>query len=538
MNPNETNTAAVSQSPSSQIESAPGSQSELKRELTWKDAFWFSSGVPALLLFSIGAIAATVGNISWLVWTLSISMGFLQAFTYAEIAGLFPNKSGGASVYGAMGWLRYSKLAAAVSVWCNWLAWTPVLALGTSLAAAYILNSFFAGSAFTTWELTLVDLEWIRPGLTMRINGIFLLAVLLLFLIFAIQNLGVLKAARLQKVLAIIALLPLILVGIIPLFTNGIELKNLFPINPISGSWDMAGWTLLFGGMFLAAWSTYAFETAICYTSEFKNPKKDTFKAIIAAGLLCIVMFILVPFSFQNALGLEGLLDPGVVSGEGVGSAMANMVGGGIVIGTIIILMLILALVLAIMTSMGGASRTLYQASVDGWFPKFLSHVNKNGAPTRSMWAGLILNVFLLTLSDYTFVLAISNVNYLLFNFLNLNAGWIHRIDRPNWTRPFKVPNWLLVTNVVFAFVNIAFLGMGADIWGPGTLWAGLLSAALVIPLFIYRHYVTDKGKFPEGMLDGVDLEDSNVKRAGIWPYVTIATGIVVILIAHNIAVY
>jgi hypothetical protein len=79
---------------------------------------------------------------------------------------------------------------------------------------------------------------------------------------------------------------------------------------------------------------------------------------------------------------------------------------------------------------------------------------------------------------------------------------------------------------------------MGADIWGPGTLWSGLLSAALVIPLFIYRHYVTDKGKFPEGMLDGVDLEDSNVKRAGIWPYVTIATGIVVILIAHNIAVY
>ena len=36
-------------------------------------------------------------------------------------------------------------------------------------------------------------------------------------------------------------------------------------------------------------------------------------------------------------------------------------------------------------------------------------------------------------------------------------------------------------------------------------------------------------------MLDG---DSSNVKRAGIWPYVTIATGIVVILIAHNIAVY
>lgn len=538
MSANKSSTAAVSQSTSPQIESQAGSQAELKRELTWKDAFWFSSGVPALLLFSIGAIAATVGNISWLVWTLSISMGFLQAFTYAEIAGLFPNKSGGASVYGAMAWVRYSKLTAALSVWCNWLAWTPVLSLGTSLAAAYILNSFFAGSAFTSWELTLLNLEFIRPDLTMRINGSFLLAVLLLFVIFGIQNLGVLKAARFQKVLAIVALLPLILAGIIPLFTNGIQLNNLLPMNPLSGSWDMAGWTLLFGGMFLAAWSTYAFETAICYTSEFKNPKKDTFKAIISAGLLCIVMFTVVPFSFQNALGLKGLVDPGVVSGEGVGSAMANMVGGGVVIGTIIILLLILALILAIMTSMGGASRTLYQASVDGWLPKFLSKVNKNGAPTLSMWTGLLLNVFLLTLSDYTFVLAISNVNYLLFNFLNLNSGWIHRLDRPNWSRPFKVANWLLVTNVVFAFVNIAFLGMGADIWGPGTLWAGLISAAIVIPLFVYRHYVTDKGVFQEGMLDGVDIKDSNEKNAGIWPYVTIAAGIVVMLIAHSIAVY
>ena len=135
MSANESNAAAVQHSPSPQNDSSPSSQAEMKREMTWKDAFWFSSGVPALLLFSIGAIAATVGNISWLVWTLSISMGFLQAFTYAEIAGLFPNKSGGASVYGAMAWVRYSKFAAALSVWCNWLAWTPVLALGTSLAA-------------------------------------------------------------------------------------------------------------------------------------------------------------------------------------------------------------------------------------------------------------------------------------------------------------------------------------------------------------------------------------------------------------------
>ena len=44
--------------------------SELHRVIGWKDAFWVASGVPALVLFSIGGIAATVGTPSVLVWTL------------------------------------------------------------------------------------------------------------------------------------------------------------------------------------------------------------------------------------------------------------------------------------------------------------------------------------------------------------------------------------------------------------------------------------------------------------------------------------
>ena len=53
----------------------------LHRKIDWTGAFWVASGVPALVLFSIGAIAATVGKPSWLVWTLSIGFGFIQAFT-------------------------------------------------------------------------------------------------------------------------------------------------------------------------------------------------------------------------------------------------------------------------------------------------------------------------------------------------------------------------------------------------------------------------------------------------------------------------
>src|ERR1700692_2993047 len=90
------------------IVDAAAKNAGLERGIDWTGAFWVASGVPPLVLFSIGAVAAIVGNLSWIVWTASIIMGFIQSFTYAEIAGLFPHKSGGSSVYGAIGWGGFS----------------------------------------------------------------------------------------------------------------------------------------------------------------------------------------------------------------------------------------------------------------------------------------------------------------------------------------------------------------------------------------------------------------------------------------------
>jgi amino acid transporter len=100
---------------------------------------------------------------------------------------------------------------------------------------------------------------------------------------------------------------------------------------------------------------------------------------------LCIAVYILVPLSFQGALGLAGVMAPGIVDGSGVAQAMANMVGGGPFITNLLVIMLLLALMLAITTAMAGSSRTLYQDSVDGWLPRYLNYVNKNGAPTHGM---------------------------------------------------------------------------------------------------------------------------------------------------------
>jgi amino acid transporter len=344
--------------------------------------------------------------------------------------------------------------------------------------------------------------------------------------------------------MGVAALLPLMLIGIVPLLTGDLPRENFVPLvplghdadgNPIDGAWDKAGWILFFGGLFIAAWSTYGFETAVCYTREFKDPKRDTFKAIFYAGLLCLAVFILVPVAFQGALGLKGMLAPDIYSGMGVGKAMAGMIGGGPYIETFVAILLIFALMLTIMTAMAGSSRTLYQSSVDGWLPRYLSHVNEQGAPTRAMWTDLTFNLILLMMSDYLFILAASNVGYIIFNFLNLNAGWMHRVDRPNWERPYRAPTILIAIGGVLAYVNAALMGAGAEVWGAHTLWTGLIFAALIIPVFLFRHYIQDKGVFPKAMVEDMHLgrEEKVEKRAGVLPYVALAAGVAIVLLTH-----
>lgn len=569
----------------------------LVRAIDWRGAFWVASGVPALVLFSIGGIAGTTGNVAFLVWGVSMVMGLIQSFTYAEIAGLFPNKSGGASIYGAAAWVRYAKVIAPLSVWCNWLAWSPVLSLGCSIAAAYLLNALAPippadAPEVLAWTQVNADTisadsprvnEWLTANtgktttdavgallqedalaaltptirtwtlyshslgaVTFSLNATFWIGAVLMLLVFAIQHRGILGTAKVQTYIGLMVIIPMFIVGVVPILTGQINWSNYSPMVPLAaayvpdpGSWNVGGWTLVLGGMFIAAWSTYGFETAICYTREFRDPKTDTFKAIFYSGLLCLVLYTLVPFTFQGVLGLEGMLATPIVDGSGVAEAMGKMVGGSGFITNVMVMLMILALLLSIMTAMAGSSRTLYQGSIDGWLPRYLSHVNEHGAPTLAMWTDLIVNLGVLAIAaadatSFFFILAVSNVSYIIFNFLNLNAGWIHRIDNDHVDRPYVAPTALIVLGTIFAFVNLVFLGAGAKVWNPMALTAGVIAAALILPVFCYRHYIQDQGIFPDHMLEDLNLSEAEMatKKAGVLPYVTLIAGVLVVVVS------
>ena len=229
----------------------------LRRTIDWKGAFWVASGVPALVLFSIGGISGMVGNLAFVIWIASMGMGFIQSFTYAEIAGLFPSKSGGASVYGAAAWVRYSKFIAPLSVWCNWFAWSPVLSLGCSIAAAYILNALapipaatspavahwiaLHGAGITGGQTAKVAaaVAALTPGIRnwtlfshtlgpvgFSLNATFFIGAVIMLVTFAIQHRGILGTANVQKYIGLLVIVPMLIVGVIPLFNGQINYGN------------------------------------------------------------------------------------------------------------------------------------------------------------------------------------------------------------------------------------------------------------------------------------------------------------------------
>ncbi len=157
------------------------------------------------------------------------------------------------------------------------------------------------------------------------------------------------------------------------------------------------------------------------------------------------------------------------------------------------------------------------------------------------MWTDIAVNLVLLLVSNNVFLLAISNVCYLVFNFINLQAGWIHRVDRPGQKRPYRAPTWLIAVGALLGFVNLFFIGMGSNVFGAGVLKWGLITVFLVVPIFLFRHYVVDKGVFPKALTeiaaDGSGASDLHVGQAKWFPYLAAAAGAVVVTVGAYLAV-
>jgi amino acid transporter len=444
----------------------------LARTLTWFDGFSIALGVPALLLFSVGSIVVLTGTLSPLIWIVSVSIGLLQAFIFAEMASLFPHKSGGHSLYGAEAWRRVNRFLPPMTVWGNWFAWSPVLALGSLLIGSYVTTQWFPSQ------------DWEAEFGPFSITFGTLVGAGVLLTIFWVNHFSIKYSARVQQVLGAISLLPIALLLIVPLFEGHVDVDNLTPIEPIGGdwwSWDTL--TMIAAGLFVAAWSAYAFETTICYTAEYRTPGKDAPRAIIAAGLLNLVFYGLGPIVLLGSVGSERIAkDPSVAFAP----LAEDTFGTG---ADVVIALLIIAFILIINTAILGSARTLYQASADGYTVRGLQKLSKRKVPVRAMGFDVVFNLFLMLLGNPVAILAASTVGYMVTNVLDLIGGRMLRKNTEGIEAPYRAPNAIMALALPFAAVNFVLLFLGGPSWGWDAVGLGWAIVLVSIPVYLYRHW-------------------------------------------------
>jgi len=130
-----------------------------------------------------------------------------------------------------------------------------VLAIGAALAGSYVVTAFFASTAFGKFSVTLLDLSSILPGIKLTFSGSIIIGIGILLISFYIQHTGILRTARTQFLLALLSLIPIILLGVVPLITGKVNPANFVPLIPLgTTSWfSQQAFTLVTGSMFIAA---------------------------------------------------------------------------------------------------------------------------------------------------------------------------------------------------------------------------------------------------------------------------------------------
>ena len=244
-------------------------------------------------------------------------------------------------------------------------------------------------------------------------------------------------------------------------------------------------------------WSSYGFETVAAFGPEYKDPERDTPRALRSAAAFSVVVYALLPLGVGGTLGTQTIADDPTFIAFYT-TAFDTIVGN--FLGTIMVLCLIAGLLLSMNTATMDGSRALYGISKDGMTIKELGVLSSNNVPARAMTVDAVLNLFLLTyFAGAIEIIAAGNLGYMLSHVFALTGFLLLRRDRPRWPRPIKLSAiWLPIAGLLAA-ANLLFIVVGgflkADEYGYG--WdktrVGLIVLAVRFCSGPFRHLVQDR---------------------------------------------
>lgn len=419
-----------------------------------------SSGVPVLVLVSMGSVAALAGTASAAIWAVSAVIGFFMAIAFADLASSLPHVTGGIGAAAGAVLARHSRVLAVTARWSYWFGWSPALAINSSLVGSYVHDTLLPRSP--TWTVILIALMVLGGSV-------------------AVNHYGVRHGARLQVALIACVAVPVVLVAGSALLRGDFRASRLVPFAPPGGWLSGHALVAVAGGLFLAGWSAYGAELALSYGTEYLRGIRDAVRTLVIMAVVSVAVYSLLPLILIGVLGSQRIqADPAVAL-----RPLAEQVAGGL--SGLIVGVLILALLLGTNMVMIASSRTLYQLARDGNAWRFLGTVNRHGVPVNalrfdfSVNALLLLSVFAINrgrTSDVPLaLLAASNVGYILSVSLALIAAWLNHRERGRADGFLRIRPGLMRVALALAVFNLILLLTAGFAWG----WLNVLLGATVL---------------------------------------------------------
>jgi amino acid transporter len=469
----------------------------LKKEIRWWDGVVITACMPGFLLPSIGFSVALLGG--WgavAVWIGIVTFGLLMANLYAEMAAMFPHRSGGIATYIDEGVHKLSRIPAVVSGYGYWFGYSTVLSINGILIGLYI-----QGAWLTSAHVFIHGQDVFAP----------IVGSVVLIVVWAVAIAGIRPTVWMTYALAALTMLPLTLVAIVPWVTGHMHLDYLNNTTfPASGAnlapLSFAGLGIFFAMWYLGGWSAYAVECAAAFTPEYKHPEVETPKALRWAGVIQIFIFALVPIALVGTVGQTVISGAPYVAFVPVLQVLFGSFGSAVVL-----IMLLSALLLSALIATADGGRALFQLARDGLTLRWLGHLNKQQVPDNGMtWDLVIQGVMMwfpylagvvgfttLATNAPIVILAVSNLGYILCHVMAIAAFIILRRQQPNTPRPFKLSSfWVPLAWFLLAFnIMIILLGAANPNLGYGVVpfLLGVLVLLISVVLYWVRRNVEDK---------------------------------------------
>src|SRR5215213_3949577 len=460
---------------------------QLLKAMTWWDGFVVALANPGFLIAALGGSIGALGTTgAFVLWSISICLGALQNNIHAELAGMFPNKSGGIALYAHEAWRKYLVFIGPLATFGYWIGWSVVLSINGLVAGTLIQAEWFEDSTWTE--------NWGTFDLSLPI----VIGIGLIVLVWAFNVYGVRPAVWFGYVTGALLIIPAFVLMFLPYLTGEWSSSNMDWAIGANG-----GLALALVWLYFMCWSSYGIEVVATFAPEYQDTEVDTARALRAAALFSAVVYVLLPLGVGGTLGTDTIAD-GSLTLTFYGDAFDAIVGSGL--ANVMIFCVVAGLVLSMNTATMDGSRALYGISKDGMTIKELGKLNRFRVPALAMTVDAVLNLFLISFFGSPIeIIAVSNIGYVFATCAALSGFLLLRRDRPQWPRPVRLSAIWVPLGAVLLAANFTFLVFGGFIYSGGflgidgygygwdkTRW-GLLVLVLALGLYVFRHVVQDK---------------------------------------------